>query len=162
MTVKPRFRFCPSPTGVPHVGLIRTALFNWAYSKHLDGTFVFRIEDTDPARDTQKSYTMLLEALKWLGLSWDEGVEVGGKYGPYRQSQRMDIYKDIIKKLIDNGFAYKSYSTQEEIKNRNIQNGRPENFGYDGYDKTLTQKEINAFKLEGRIPAIRFIMPQNK
>ena len=86
-----RVRFCPSPTGVPHVGLIRTALFNWAYARHTCGTFVFRIEDTDPERDSEESYLALLDALRWLGLNWDEGPEVGGAYGPYRQSQRSDI-----------------------------------------------------------------------
>src|SRR5690606_28070905 len=87
-----RVRFCPSPTGTPHVGLIRTALFNWAYARHVGGTFVFRIEDTDPARDSEESYQQLLDAMRWLGLDWDEGVEVGGPHEPYRQSQRMDIY----------------------------------------------------------------------
>ena len=81
-----RVRFCPSPTGVPHVGLIRTALFNWAYARHTGGTFVFRVEDTDPERDSEESYLALLDALRWLGLNWDEGPEVGGAYGPYRQS----------------------------------------------------------------------------
>ena len=86
-----RVRFCPSPTGTPHVGLIRTALFNWAYARHTGGTFVFRIEDTDSQRDSEDSYLALLDALRWLGLDWDEGPEVGGPYGPYRQSQRRDI-----------------------------------------------------------------------
>ncbi|MBL2939994.1 glutamate--tRNA ligase, partial [Klebsiella pneumoniae] len=79
-------RFCPSPTGTPHVGLIRTALFNWAYARHTGGTFVLRIEDTDAARDSEESYHAILDALRWLGLTWDEGPEVGGPYGPYRQS----------------------------------------------------------------------------
>ena len=91
-----RVRFCPSPTGVPHVGLIRTALFNWAYARHTGGTFVFRVEDTDPERDSEESYLALLDALRWLGLNWDEGPEVGGAYGPYRQSQRSDIYRDVV------------------------------------------------------------------
>ncbi|NEB06522.1 glutamate--tRNA ligase, partial [Streptomyces sp. SID13726] len=88
-----RVRFCPSPTGTPHVGLIRTALFNWAYARHTGGTLVFRIEDTDAARDSEESYQQLLDALRWLGLDWDEGVEVGGPHEPYRQSQRADIYQ---------------------------------------------------------------------
>src|SRR5436853_3062991 len=87
-----RVRFCPSPTGTPHVGLVRTALFNWAYARHTGGTFVFRIEDTDPARDTEESYQQIVEALRWLSLDWDEGIDVGGPHGPYRQSQRYDIY----------------------------------------------------------------------
>ena len=94
-----RVRFCPSPTGNPHVGMIRTALFNWAYARHTGGTFVFRIEDTDSARDSEDSYSALLEALRWLGLTWDEGPEVGGPHGPYRQSQRLDIYADVAERL---------------------------------------------------------------
>ena len=95
-----RVRFCPSPTGTPHVGMVRTALFNWAYARHTGGTFVFRIEDTDAARDTEESYLALLDALRWLGLDWDEGPEVGGPYGPYRQSQRGEIYQDVVAKAV--------------------------------------------------------------
>ena len=89
-----RVRFCPSPTGLPHVGLIRTVLFNWAYARHNGGTLVFRIEDTDAARDSEESYLQLLDALRWLEIDWDEGVEVGGPHAPYRQSQRHDIYRE--------------------------------------------------------------------
>ena len=98
-----RARFCPSPTGTPHVGLIRTALYNWAFARHHEGTLVFRIEDTDASRDSQESYEALLEALRWLGLDWDEGPEVGGEHGPYRQSERRDIYTDIAQRLLDAG-----------------------------------------------------------
>ncbi len=105
-----RVRFCPSPTGNPHVGLVRTCLFNWAYARHVGGTFVFRVEDTDAARDSQQSYDDLLAALRWLGMDWDEGPEVGGPYGPYRQSERGDIYRVIIKKLVDAGHVYESFS----------------------------------------------------
>ena len=83
-----RVRFCPSPTGTTHVGLIRTCLFNWAYARHVGGTFVFRIEDTDVARNTDASYRQLLDTMRWMGFDWDEGPEVGGPYGPYRQSER--------------------------------------------------------------------------
>jgi glutamyl-tRNA synthetase len=96
MTHPVRVRFCPSPTGTPHVGLVRTALFNWAYARHNEGTFVFRIEDTDAARDSEESYNAILEALRWLGLDWDEGPEVGGPHEPYRQAQRSDLYRDVI------------------------------------------------------------------
>ena len=113
-----RVRFCPSPTGNPHVGMIRTALFNWAYARHTGGTFVFRIEDTDSARDTEDSYTQLLEALRWLGLDWDEGPEVGGPYAPYRQSQRLDVYADVAARLVAAGYAYESFSTTEEVSAR--------------------------------------------
>src|SRR5690625_7266202 len=87
-----RVRFCPSPTGTPHVGLIRTALFNWAYARRTGGTLVFRIEDTDAARDSEESYHQLLDAMRWLGLDWDEGVEVGGAHAPYRLCQRQGSY----------------------------------------------------------------------
>ena len=91
-----RVRFCPSPTGTPHVGLIRTALFNWAHARHTNGTFVFRVEDTDAQRDSEESFAALLDALRWLHLDWDEGPEVGGPYAPYRQSQRRDIHLDVV------------------------------------------------------------------
>src|SRR5215207_9678864 len=94
-----RVRFCPSPTGVPHVGLIRTALFNWAYARHTGGVFVFRIEDTDAARDSEESYLALLDALSWLGLNYDEGPDIGGPYAPYRQSQRGEIYREVVQRL---------------------------------------------------------------
>ncbi|AQA24087.1 tRNA synthetases class I (E and Q), catalytic domain protein [Rhodococcus sp. MTM3W5.2] len=106
-----RVRFCPSPTGTPHVGLIRTALFNWAYARHHGGKFVFRIEDTDAARDSEESYQAILDALNWLGLTWDEGPEVGGPYAPYRQSQRRDLHLEVVAKLLAAGEAYESFST---------------------------------------------------
>ena len=156
-----RVRFCPSPTGVPHVGLIRTALFNWAYARHVGGTFVFRIEDTDAARDSEESYHQLLDALRWLGLDWDEGVEVGGPDEPYRQSQRMDIYAGAARKLLDAGHAYESFSTPEEIEARHRDAGRDPKLGYDGYDRTLTDEQKAAFRAEGREPALRIRMPQD-
>ena len=110
-----RVRFCPSPTGNPHVGLARTALFNWAFARHHGGTFVFRIEDTDAARDTQESYDTLLEVMRWLGFDWDEGPEVGGPHGPYRQSERFDIYADVAARLREAGRAYHCYCSTEEL-----------------------------------------------
>ena len=86
-----RVRFCPSPTGTPHVGLVRTALFNWAYARHTGGKLIFRIEDTDAKRDSEESYQAIIDGLDWLGLAWDEGINVGGPHEPYRQSQRKDI-----------------------------------------------------------------------
>ena len=154
-----RVRFCPSPTGTPHVGMVRTALFNWAEARHTKGTFVFRIEDPDAQRDSQESYEQILEALRWLGLDWDEGIDVGGPHGPYRQSQRGDIYKDVASKLLEAGYAYESFSTSEEIEARNLAAGRPAAFGYDGYDRNLTEEQKEAFRAEGRKPAIRIKMP---
>ena len=154
-----RVRFCPSPTGTPHVGMVRTCLFNWAYARHTGGTFVFRIEDTDAARDSQESYQQILDSLNWLGLDWDEGVEKGGPHGPYRQSERMDIYKDIAPKLVEAGFAYESYSTPEEVEARHKAAGRDPKLGYDGYDRDLTPEQIEAFRAEGRKPVLRMRMP---
>ncbi|HET6270999.1 MAG TPA: glutamate--tRNA ligase family protein, partial [Arthrobacter sp.] len=154
-----RVRFCPSPTGTPHVGLIRTALFNWAHARHTNGTFVFRIEDTDAARDSEESYQQLLEALKWLGITWEEGVEVGGPHEPYRQSQRLDIYKDVVAKLLDAGHAYEAYSTPEEVEARHRAAGRDPKLGYDNFDRELSEEQIAAFKAEGRQPVLRVRMP---
>ncbi|MDK7749730.1 glutamate--tRNA ligase [Brevibacterium sp. UMB10442] len=157
MTV--RVRFCPSPTGTPHVGMVRTALFNWAYAKHTGGTFVFRIEDTDAARDSEESYGQIIEAMKWLGLDWDEGIDVGGPHGPYRQSQRGDIYAEVIEKLKAGGHIYESYSNAEEIEARHRAAGRDPKLGYDGYDRNLTQEQIAEFKAQGREPVWRVRMP---
>jgi glutamyl-tRNA synthetase len=154
-----RVRFCPSPTGTPHVGLIRTALFNWAYARHTGGTFVFRIEDTDAARDSEESYHQLLDALRWLGLDWDEGVEVGGPHGPYRQSQRGEIYSGILEQLVDAGYVYESYSTPEEVETRHRAAGRDPKLGYDNHDRYLTDTERLAFRAEGRLPVLRLRMP---
>ncbi len=154
-----RVRFCPSPTGVPHVGMIRTALFNWAYARHTGGTMIFRIEDTDAARDSEESYLQLVEALRWLKLDWDEGVEVGGPHAPYRQSQRREIYADLIDQLITAGHVYESYSTAEEIDARNDAAGRPRQQGYDNGDRDLTAEQRAAFRAEGREPALRLRVP---
>ena len=105
-----RVRFCPSPTGTPHVGLIRTALFNWAFARHAGGKVVFRVEDTDAARDSEESYAALLDTLRWLGLDWDEGPEVGGPHEPYRQSLRRSVHEDIAKRLFAADELYESFS----------------------------------------------------
>lgn len=154
-----RVRFCPSPTGTPHVGMVRTALFNWAYARHTGGTFVFRIEDTDAARDNEESYGQILDSLRWLGLDWDEGIDVGGPHGPYRQSQRGDIYRDVVQQLLDAGHLYESFSTAEEIDARNEQSGRPKQLGYDNYDRELSEEQKAEFRSEGREPALRFRVP---
>ncbi|GAB3532158.1 glutamate--tRNA ligase [Arthrobacter tecti] len=154
-----RVRFCPSPTGVPHVGLIRTALFNWAYARHTGGTMVFRIEDTDAARDSEESYQQLLDGLKWLGIDWDEGVEVGGPHGPYRQSQRSEIYQDLIAKLMAAGHLYESYSTPDEVEERHRASGRDVKLGYDNFDRNLTDEQKASYTTEGRQPVLRLRMP---
>ncbi|SFS37188.1 glutamate--tRNA ligase [Saccharopolyspora flava] len=154
-----RARFCPSPTGTPHVGLIRTALYNWAFARHNKGKLVFRIEDTDAARDSEESYQALLDALRWLGLDWDEGPEVGGEYGPYRQSERRDIYADIAQRLLAAGELYESYSSPEEVEARHKAAGRDPKLGYDNFDRDLTDEQRDAFRAEGRKPVLRLKMP---
>jgi glutamyl-tRNA synthetase len=154
-----RVRFCPSPTGNPHVGMIRTCLFNWAYARHVGGTFVFRIEDTDAARDSQESYDQLLDSLRWLGLDWDEGPEVGGEYGPYRQSERHESYRDVVAKLLAGGFLYESFSNAEEIEARHVAAGRNAKLGYDNFDRELTDAQVAAFRADGREPVLRLRMP---
>ncbi len=153
-----RVRFAPSPTGDLHVGNIRTALFDWAFARHSGGVFVLRLEDTDQARSTEQSYRGVLDELRWLGLDWDEGPEVGGPYGPYRQSERWDLYREIATKLHEAGYAYESYSNDAEVKARRAARG-DKTQGYDNYDRTLTADEIAAFQAEGRKPVLRFRMP---
>jgi glutamyl-tRNA synthetase len=154
-----RVRFAPSPTGTPHVGLIRTALFNWAFARHNGGSLVFRIEDTDKSRDSEESYAALLDALRWLGLDWDEGPEVGGPYGPYRQSERAEIYADVARTLLTAGEAYESFSTGEEIEARHRAAGRDPKLGYDNADRDTTAEQATAWRAEGRTPVLRLRMP---
>lgn len=140
--------------------MIRTALFNWAYARHTGGTFVFRIEDTDIARDSQQSYTDLLDALRWLGLDWDEGPEIGGSHGPYRQSERMDIYREIVDKLLASGHAYHCYCSQEELEERReAARAASKTPGYDGACRKLSDDQVAAYKSQDRRPVVRFRMP---
>jgi glutamyl-tRNA synthetase len=157
MTVKTRF--CPSPTGLVHVGVMRAALFNWAHARHTGGTFLFRIEDTDAARDSEESYRHLLDCLRWLGLDWDEGPEVGGPNGPYRQSERHEIYRDVAARLLESGHAYESFSTTEEVNARRLAAGQDPKLGYDNADRYLTDVQKAAFRDEGRQPVLRLRMP---
>ena len=154
-----RVRFCPSPTGTPHVGLIRTALFNWAYARKTGGTFIFRIEDTDANRDSEESYEQIVEGLRWLGLDWDEGIDVGGPNEPYRQSQRSEIYLDVVEKLKASGHLYESYLNAEEIKDRNLAAGRDPQMGYDNSERDLDEAAIAKYRAEGREPALRLRVP---
>ena len=156
-----RVRFCPSPTGTPHVGLIRTALFNWAFARHTGGTMVFRIEDTDAERDSEESYLQLLDALRWLKIDWDEGIDVGGPQAPYRQSQRTEIYRGVIEQLLASGHLYESFATGEEIEARNVEQGRDPKQGYDNFERDLTPEQIADYKAEGRQPALRLRVPDS-
>ena len=144
-----------------HVGLMRTALFNWAHARHSGGQLVFRVEDTDAARDSEESYRHLLDCLRWLGLDWDEGPEVGGPHGPYRQSERHDIYREVAAKLVASGHAYESFSTNDEITARRLAAGQDPKLGYDNADRFLTEAQKAAFRDEGRQPVLRLAMPDH-
>ncbi len=156
-----RVRFCPSPTGSPHVGMARTALFNWAFARHHGGTFVFRIEDTDLARNSQESYDAILEVMRWLGFDWDEGPEVGGPHGPYLQSERSEIYADALAKLKQSSYTYECYCTPDEVEARRKASGSKV-MGYDRFCRTLAAEQVAAFKAEGRAPITRFKMPDGE
>jgi glutamyl-tRNA synthetase len=153
-----RVRFCPSPTGSPHVGFARTALYNWVFARHHGGTFVFRVEDTDKERSTQESYDAMLGAMRWLGLDWDEGPEVGGPHGPYRQSERGDIYRDVLDQLHASSYTYDCFCTTEEVDARRKAAGSKVQ-GYDGFCRELSPEQRAAFEAEGRKAVVRFRMP---
>jgi glutamyl-tRNA synthetase len=140
---------------------VRTALFNWAYARHTGGTFIFRIEDTDQERDSEESYEQIIEALSWLGLDWDEGINVGGPNEPYRQSQRMDIYREVVEKLKAAGHLYESFLTGEEIDARNEAAGRAKQLGYDNSERDLDQATKDKYLAEGRSPALRLRVPDS-
>jgi glutamyl-tRNA synthetase len=144
-----------------HVGLMRTALFNWAHARHSGGAFVVRIEDTDAARDSEESYRHLLDCLRWLGLEWDEGPEVGGPHGPYRQSERSEVYADVAARLLVAGHAYESFSTNDEVEARRLAAGQDPKLGYDNADRFLTDAQKAAFRAEGREPVLRLRMPDD-
>ena len=158
-----RTRFAPSPTGDLHVGNIRTALFDWAYAKHTGGKLIFRIEDTDRERVTDEYIARAVETMKWLGLQWDEGPEVGGPYGPYLQSQRLAIYTEWAERFLAQGDAYRCYCTPEELEaRREKQRELNQAPGYDGQCRNLTEDQISRFESEGRKPTIRMRMPDGE
>jgi glutamyl-tRNA synthetase len=158
-----RVRFPPSPTGDPHIGMVRSALFNYAFAKHYGGTLVLRIEDTDAARNTEESYQAILSTLRWAGIEWDEGPEVGGEFGPYRQSERGEIYADMAARLLDAGQAYPCYCTAEELEAaREKAKAEKRAPGYEGTCRNLTAEQIAAYEAEGRTHVVRFRMPENR
>jgi glutamyl-tRNA synthetase len=158
-----RVRFPPSPTGDPHVGLVRSALFNYAFARHYGGKLVLRIEDTDAARNTEESYQAILNTLRWAGIEWDEGPEVGGEFGPYRQSERGEIYADTAAKLLEAGKAYPCYCTAEELEAaREKAKAEKRAPGYEGTCRNLTAEQIAAYEAEGRTHVVRFRMPENR
>jgi glutamyl-tRNA synthetase len=158
---KVKVRFAPSPTGDLHVGNIRTALFDWAYARHTGGTFLFRIEDTDTTRVTDEYIQAAIDTLKWLGLNWDEGPEVGGDNGPYLQSQRLGIYAEWAQKFLDQKDAYHCYCSAEELEAvREAQRAANVAPGYNGHCRDLTTEQILLYKGEGRLPVVRMRMPE--
>ena len=155
-----RVRFPPSPTGEPHVGNIRTAIFNWLFARRHGGAFVIRIEDTDQARKVEGATGQLLDALRWLGLDWDEGPEAGGPYGPYYQSQRLDIYSREARRLVESGRAYRCYCSEERLAvAREERARRKEPPGYDRRCRGLTDAERRDLDASGTAPVVRFKMP---
>lgn len=158
-----RTRFAPSPTGDLHVGNIRTALFDWAYARHTGGKLIFRIEDTDRERVTDEYIQRAIDTLKWLGLNWDEGPEVEGPYGPYLQSQRLDIYEKWAKEFLKNGDAYNCYCSTDELEERReIQQKNNQAPGYDGKCRSISEAELSKYLGEGRKPVIRMRMPDGE
>ncbi|HIS28515.1 MAG TPA: glutamate--tRNA ligase [Candidatus Avamphibacillus intestinigallinarum] len=163
MTNEVRVRYAPSPTGDLHIGNARTALFNYLFARHFNGKVVVRIEDTDEKRNVEGGEESQLRFLKWLGVTWDEGADLGGEYGPYRQMERLDIYKKYVDELLEKGLAYKCYMTEEELEaEREAQRANGEIPKYSGAHRNLTAEQIEAFEKEGRKPSIRFRVPEHR
>ena len=155
-----RVRMAPSPTGFLHIGGARTALFNWLFAKHHEGTFILRIDDTDTARSTDESMQEIYSALKWLGLEWDEGGDIGGPYGPYVQSERKSIYEKYITQLLESGNAYHCYCTPDELEAiRTEARAAKSTRSYDGRCRELTQEKIEGYIADNRKPTVRIKMP---
>lgn len=158
-----RVRFAPSPTGHLHIGGARSALFNYLLAKREGGAFILRIEDTDQARNVESAKEKLLDSLKWLGLEWDESIDVGGEYGPYSCMERMDIYERYIQQLLEEGKAYYCYMTEEELEaEREAQKARGEMPKYSGRDRDLTEAERAAYEAKGLKPVVRFRVPEGQ
>ncbi|MFI5055417.1 MAG: glutamate--tRNA ligase [Actinomycetota bacterium] len=158
-----RCRFAPAPSGSLHVGNARSALFSWLWARHHGGAFVLRVEDTDASRVTEEAFRGVLEDMRWLGLDWDEGPEVGGPHGPYRQSERTQIYAEAVARLLEGKHAYRCYCTPEELEERRgTARARGQAPGYDGRCRSLTEQEIATFEAEGRVPVVRFRMPDDE
>jgi glutamyl-tRNA synthetase len=158
-----RCRFAPAPSGSLHVGNVRTGLFSWAFARHHGGAFILRIEDTDASRVTEEAFHGVMDSLRWLGIDWDEGPDVGGPHGPYRQSQRMEVYRATADRLLAQGDAYRCYCTEAELEERRraaLERGEPP--GYDGRCRALSEAERGALEADGRPSAIRFHMPDRE
>jgi len=163
MTESIRVRFAPSPTGHLHIGGARSALFNYLLARKMNGTFIIRVEDTDRTRNVDNAEAKFFESLKWLGLEWNESVDVGGAFAPYRSMDRLDIYKDYLDQLLESGQAYHCYCTSDELeKQREAYMSKGETPRYSGACRHLTPEQKEAFEAEGRVPSIRFKVPANK
>jgi glutamyl-tRNA synthetase len=154
-----RVRFPPSPTGNLHVGNVRSALFNWVFARHYGGTFVLRVEDTDAGRNLPESYQVLYDSLTWLGLTWDEGPGVGGPYAPYIQSERGEIYRDIVTKLLEVGTAYRCFCTREEIEAREAARPTGSPSGYDGFCRNLSPDRVAQLEALSTPSVVRMRVP---
>src|SRR5699024_7407362 len=158
-----RVRYAPSPTGDLHIGNARTALFNYLYARHFNGKFIIRTEDTDINRNVEGGEESQLTFLKWLGLDWDEGPDIGGEYGPYRQMERLDSYQKYIDELLERDLAYECFMSAEELEaEREAQIAAGKAPKYSGAHSNLTEEEREAFRKEGREPSIRIRVPKNK
>ncbi len=157
---KVRVRFAPSPTGAPHIGTLRTALFDWLWARHTGGKLILRIEDTDQKREVENGLELIMQSLRFLGLEWDEGPDVGGAYGPYVQSQRLPIYQEHTKILLDKGTAYPCYCTPERLEQmRKEQQARGERTRYDRRCRNYTPEERAAHERAGESKVIRLTVP---
>ncbi len=160
MAIPVRVRFAPSPTGLLHAGSVHTAIFDYLWARHNGGTFILRIEDTDVERKVAGAVESQMEALKWLGLDWDEGPDVGGPYAPYYQSQRLHLYKQAAEKLVANGHAYYCYCSPERLEvMRKQQETNKQSVGYDRLCRNLTAAERKMKEAQGIKPVIRFKVP---
>ncbi|MGO4890094.1 glutamate--tRNA ligase [Anaerobacillus sp. MEB173] len=162
MSKNVRVRFAPSPTGHLHIGGARSALFNYLFARNQGGKFIIRIEDTDQARNVENATEKLMDSMKWLGIDWDESIDVGGEFGPYSCMERLDIYEQHIQKLLDEGKAYYCYMTEEESEaEREAQMSRGETPKYSGRDRNLTEEQRAAYEAEGRKPVVRLRVPDS-
>lgn len=160
MSDKPRVRFAPSPTGTLHIGGARTALYNWLYARRNKGSFILRIEDTDINRSTEQALNSIIEDLKWLGLDWDEGPDINDDYGPYRQTQRIEIYNQYVEKLLAGKRAYHCYCTPEELRTqREEARSQKKAPHYSKRCKNISPQDIEKFRKEGRTPSVRYAVP---
>ncbi len=158
-----RVRFAPSPTGPFHIGGARSALFNWLLARKTGGKLILRIEDTDLERSSRESEENIKNALKWLGLNWDEGIDVGGEYGPYRQTERLDLYRKYTEQLLAEGKAYYCYCTDEELEaERQALAAQSQMPRYMGKCRNLTSEQVAAYEKDGRKPTVRFRVPSGQ